>query len=252
MRTFALCSGSSGNAFYVENSYGDKILIDIGVSFRRAKQILAEKGIDINEIDGVFITHEHTDHVKGLRVFSRNVDAKVFMTKGTADAINVANYRKIRRNKKLRFKNFEIFPIEKPHDAADPVSYVIKSDEKSVGIFTDIGRITSVVRDLIKGLNVVYFEANYSEEFIEKRNSSYASRCISEMGHLDTEDSLSFICDNLDNSQKVVFCHISENHNTYENVNFMFKELLEVKRKNIEYFICYQKEPTSFIDLRGL
>lgn len=250
MRTFALCSGSSGNCFYVENNFGDKILIDFGISFKRAKEILLEKNINIEDIDAVFITHEHSDHIRGLKVLSKKVDMRVYMTKGTADFLNIVNFELLEKNKRLSFKNFNILPIEKSHDAVEPVNFIIESDNSKIGFFSDMGYIDNLTKSIIKELDLVYFEANYDTQIINPNKSFfYIDRCLSEYGHLDSKESIEFLAKNLSENQKVVFCHISENNNCYKKLENDFKEILKQNNKNIDFFISYQKEAIDFIEV---
>ncbi len=249
MKTFALCSGSSGNCFYVENDFGEKILVDFGISFRKAKMILKENNINIEDINAIFITHEHTDHTLGVKTLINKINCEVFATKGTGEYLKLKNFKIVKKNKKFYYKNFSIIALEKPHDAIEPVSYIFESNNKRLGIFTDLGYITPLVKDVIKTLDIIYFESNYCNNMLNKKASySYIQRCLSDYGHLSTEESLKFLSENLNEDQIVILAHISENNNSYENVNFMFEELLKTKNKKIEYYISYQREPTQIID----
>jgi len=251
LKTFALSTGSSGNCYYIENSNNEKILIDFGLSYRKTKILLRERGINISDISGIFITHEHTDHIKGIKILLKKENIPIYATEKTAKAINLKNFNKIEKNKLLKFQNFKIYAIEKKHDAIDPVSYIIEHQNKKIGIFTDLGLLTKPIKEMIKKLDIVYLETNYSiAKLTFEKSSFYINRCISELGHLETEEVLEFVTNEFNENQIVIFSHISENNNDYNYIDITFQELLNKKNKKIEYFISYQREPTPTITLK--
>ncbi len=249
MKTFALSTGSSGNCYFIENNKGEKILVDFGISYKKAKKILEERGVSIEDIKGIFITHEHTDHIKGIKTLLKKHKCKVYTTEKTGTLLGI-DFHPIRANSRIFFGNFTIYAVSKPHDAVDPVSYLIESNNKKIGIFTDLGYITPIIKDLAINSNVLYLEANYCTSLISEKGMRYISRCISNYGHLSTEESLSLVANYLRDSQLVIFSHISENNNDYDYIRASFNEIIKKTNKKIKGLISYQGEPTPLINIR--
>ncbi len=253
MKTFALATGSSGNCFYIESNLGLKILVDLGLSFKRTKQILAQKGIDICDIDCVFITHEHGDHCQGLVNFLKNVDCKVYVSKGTYEALNFEwkNYEIIKNHSLIELGDVKVFVVSKPHDSKEAISFVFESEGKKIGIFTDLGYATDEIKHILKSLDIIYFEANYSKEIIAKQKSffanNYIARSISDEGHLDLDECCNILGGVVNNNQKIILSHISENTNSYELTYNKVRDRLSKLNKFPQIFVSFQKEPTQWI-----
>ncbi len=128
MKTFALATGSSGNCIYVESGEF-RALVDCGLSFSKSKEILEEKGVDINLINHIFITHEHSDHVAGLKQFVKNLDkCKFYLSQGTLDNLEI-EYNKfniVKNHDLIQIDNVRILVVNKPHDAKEAISFVQK------------------------------------------------------------------------------------------------------------------------------
>lgn len=191
----SLYSGSSGNSLFVETA-NTKLLIDAGVSSKKIENALLDIDIDPSSLDGILVTHEHTDHVQGLGTFSKKFDLPVFVNQKTLDAMPKQK-DKIANNKIKIFKpsdcfsigDLEVKPFSIPHDAANPCGFNICKDDKKISIATDIGHMTN---DILKNLEESLFimlEANYDPEVL--RCSSYPftlkSRIAGPTGHLSNE-----------------------------------------------------------------
>lgn len=262
MRSFALASGSSGNCFYLESSSGFSCLVDLGLSFKKMISILDSRDVDINKIDCVFITHEHIDHCCGLVQFLKNTknDVKIYLTKGTFNALKVDvdvfgfdRFVFVQSREVLKLDCGQVFIIDKMHDASEPVSFVFEFDGSKVGFFTDLGVVAVEVLEILKSLDVVYFEANYCSEFLKNKkmgffNWNYVNRLTSDVGHLGVDDA----CDVLGcvscNDQKIVLSHISQNTNTYENTYVKVKEALMKVGKFPELLVSFQGEATEWVE----
>jgi phosphoribosyl 1,2-cyclic phosphodiesterase len=254
MRTFALASGSSGNCYYIESNLGVKILVDLGLSFKRTKEILYERGINIKDIDYVFITHEHSDHCQGLVNFTKNVDSKIYISKGTFSNLNCEweNYEIVKNHSLIQLDDIKVFVVSKPHDSKEAVSFVFEGDGKKIGIFTDLGYATDEIKYILKTLDIIYFEANYSKEIIAKQKNSFANnyiaRSISDEGHLDLDECCNILESVVNDNQKIILSHISENTNSYELTYNTVKSRLSKLNKFPQILISFQKEPTQWIE----
>ena len=176
----SLYSGSSGNSLFVE-SKNTKLLVDAGVSSKKIESALTDINIDPSSLDGILITHEHTDHVQGLGTFSKKFDLPVFVNQETIDAmpkqrdkLSEKNIKTFKVNEKFSIGDLEIKPFSIPHDAANPCGFSILKDNKKISIATDIGHMNnSIIKNLEESLFVL-LEANYDPEVV--RCSSYPFR----------------------------------------------------------------------------
>jgi phosphoribosyl 1,2-cyclic phosphodiesterase len=191
----SLYSGSSGNSLFVETS-NTKLLIDAGVSSKKIENALLDINIDPSSLDGILITHEHTDHVQGLGTFSKKFNLPVFVNQETLDAmpkqrdkISNNNIKTFKVSDKFSIGDLEIKPFSIPHDAANPCGFNIWKGDKKISIATDIGHMTN---DIIKKLEESLFimlEANYDPEVLRCSSYPFAlkSRIAGPTGHLSNE-----------------------------------------------------------------
>ena len=191
----SLYSGSSGNSLFVETP-NTKLLIDAGVSSKKIETALKSIDVDPSSLDGILITHEHTDHVQGLGTFSRKFDLPVFVNSKTLDAmpkqkdkIPEKNIKTFEVNDKFSINDLDIKSFSIPHDAANPCGFSILKGDKKISIATDIGHMTnSIIKNLEESLFVL-LESNYDPEVL--RCSSYPfnlkSRIAGPTGHLSNE-----------------------------------------------------------------
>ena len=169
----SLYSGSSGNSLFVETD-NTKILIDAGVSCKKIEKALNDIQIDPCSLDGILITHEHSDHVQGLGTFSKKFDLPVFVNQETLDAmpkqrdkIADKNIKKFKIAEKFSIGDLDINAFSIPHDAANPCGFTIFNDQKKISIATDIGHMTN---DILKNLEesiFVMLESNYDPEVLK-------------------------------------------------------------------------------------
>jgi len=253
MRTFALASGSSGNCFLIEDDNSGKYLVDIGLSYKRINEILLEKEISPQEILGVFITHEHSDHVLGLEVFMKNTNCPIYLTKGTYEALGLKQSNRfffIKENQVLELDKLKIFVVGKPHDAKEPVSFVFECNNKKIGIFTDLGNVTKQIIDILKNLDIIYLESNFCEEILKNSsfNINYTTRLMSDLGHLSLQDAM-FVLENFaKQGQKIILSHISENTNSYENSYSQIKDFCNNKNILCDLFVSFQGSASQWFE----
>ena len=191
----SLYSGSSGNSLFVETK-NTKLLIDAGVSCKKIENALNNISVDPHSIDGILITHEHSDHVQGLGTLSKKFDLPVFVNKETLDAmpkqkdkISEKNIKSFKVSEKFEIGDLIINPFSIPHDAANPCGFNIYNGDKKISIATDIGHMTNNILKNLEESLFVMLEANYDPEVL--RYSSYPfilkSRIAGPTGHLPNE-----------------------------------------------------------------
>lgn len=186
----SLASGSNGNAYYIEAG-DESILVDAGISYRQLKNRAKSKGIDIRKIKAIFITHEHSDHVRGLRVLSQNYKFDTYMTHGTALKCR-EYYLPVRPAKCIKYDEmvsvgiFNIYCFKKPHDVEEPCSFRIEVKGINIGIFTDIGCICDELCENLAKCHVAFLESNYDEAMLRdgKYPQHLKQRIASNLGHL--------------------------------------------------------------------
>ena len=192
IQVYALASGSAGNATYVRCG-NTRVLIDAGISFKRIKDELKKLDCRPEDLDGLFLTHEHEDHIKGIGTLLKQTDIPVYGTKETwealGDKIDSYRHRFIRLTKKVPFASADIYPFSISHDAANPVGYCIYSNRKKITVVTDLGFVTDTVRQALDGSHVLLLEANHDIDMLRygPYPVSLRNRILGTKGHLSNE-----------------------------------------------------------------
>ncbi len=222
MKIAAIASGSNGNCYYLEND-GEAVLIDAGISARQIAERMARLGLPLSGVRGVFITHEHLDHIRGLDVLTRKYALPVFMTRKTYTA-----YGKIVRDSLLNFFSpggevtlggLCVLPFLKSHDAAEPCSVSVYSGGKMVSVMTDIGLGCPNVIAHLTHADAVFLESNHDEHML--RTGFYPpylkKRIASDVGHLSNLQAAKLTLEYASPRLRHVFLsHLSANNNTPE------------------------------------
>lgn len=195
-RFCSLFSSSSGNSTFVGTSKKG-ILIDAGVSAKKIKDALAGRNIDPGSISGIFITHEHTDHIKAVRVFCSQFGTPVYATRGTLEALEeegVLNGKfpyYVIDEKGVEVGDMLVSSFETPHDSNESCGYkIILPDERKIAVATDIGHMTDTIRESIRGCDLVMLESNHDIGMVQNGEYPYylKRRILSDRGHLSNID----------------------------------------------------------------
>jgi phosphoribosyl 1,2-cyclic phosphodiesterase len=222
IRFAVLGSGSSGNSAVVE--CGDtRLLVDCGLSARQISLRLDGLGINPASLDGILLTHEHGDHIGGLRVFVGKYRIPVIATRHTArvvgeSGIDGCHWKHFNSGDTFRIKDAEIRSFSVHHDAVDPVGFVIGSPSgRKLGLLSDAGHVTHSMSDSLRGLDALFVEANYDDQLLEadsKRPWSIKQRISSRHGHLSNAQVTELICDIAHAGlSRVVLGHLSSDCN---------------------------------------
>lgn len=236
LKMCALRSSSKGNStvIYSENT---KILVDCGISGKTLEGCLAEINIQPSELDAVLITHEHTDHIKGVGVVARKYGIPVFATCGTWSHMTKSvgelpdGCRRV-FDEKLLFKigDITVQPFAIPHDAAHPVGYVFFTEDDKVAVATDIGVMKEEIFEKLRKSRIVLLESNYDLFMLEAGTYPYElkRRIKSDLGHLCNDDAALTARDLVQSGTKtVILGHISQENNYPELVYQTTKLCLE-------------------------
>lgn len=224
-RFAALGSGSRGNAMAVQTAR-TTVLIDCGFGPRELSRRLGRLGLAADAIDGILVTHEHSDHIGGAAACSRRYGIPLYMTHGTHgaglgrdDSVSSLDVRLIDSHAPFSVGDFEVQPFPVPHDAREPVQFTLGDGERRFGMLTDLGIATPHVIDMLQGCAALVLECNHDARMLAGGKYPYAlrQRIAGRFGHLEN-GAAAQILSRLDQSrlQHVLAAHLSEHNNTPE------------------------------------
>ena len=227
MELFSIASGSSGNCIMAGQGDG-RLLIDAGVSGKRIEQGLIALGYRTSDMKGVLVTHEHMDHISGLGVIARKHGIPIYASQGTKEAIlktksvgevDESLFHVIRADEAFWIGDLKIEPVKISHDAAEPTAYMIRCQDKSAGIITDLGTYDDYIIEKLKGVNLLLLEANHDVNMLLTGPYPYflKQRIRGGLGHLSNELSGRLLSRLLHDKLKTVFLgHLSKENNLAE------------------------------------
>ena len=232
-----LVSGSSGNSTYI-GSGNTHILIDAGISCKQLSEHIRQLDMEPSDIDAVFITHEHIDHIKGVGVLSRKYNIPVYATYGTWQGIGKTvgefapeNVRYVMPNQMTVVGDMCIKPFSIPHDTIEPVAYSVFTEDRKLTVATDIGHVTDTVKENIYDSDVLLLEANHDVDMLKKGSYPWAlkKRILGERGHLSNVTAGDTLSEIMSGRLKYVFLgHLSnennEPHLAYETVDKILRD----------------------------
>ncbi len=258
----SLYSGSSGNSIFV-SSGKTNILIDAGLPGKKIDEAL--KSIDKNpsSIDGIFITHEHSDHIKGVGILSRKYDIPIYANDKTWSAMEPSlgkikehNIKIMDRRSVVQIGDLDVKSFVIPHDAIAPVGYTISNNNKKVSVATDFGTFTDEIYSNIKDSEVILLESNHDVNMLKYGPYPYTlkRRILSEIGHLSNEDCGKAIIDivKCGKGKNILLGHLSKTNN---NPDLAFQTALSaieekgiVQGKDITLSMAKRDNPSGYIE----
>jgi len=243
MRLCSIASGSSGNCIYVGTDHCN-LLVDAGISGKRIEAGLNKIGLKTSEMQGILVTHEHSDHISGLGVLARKYGIPIYATKETISEIlsttslgkvDESLFCSIEPDMEFQLKDVNIKPFSISHDAANPVAYVMEEGNKRMAVATDMGKYDEYIIDKLQNLDVLLLEANHDVNMLQVGKYPYPlkRRILSDRGHLSNEASGQLLSKVMHERMKCVMLgHLSKENNyaelAYETVR------LEVLQANKE------------------
>lgn len=244
-RVYPLFSSSEGNCTYIGSSKCG-ILIDAGVSCKKILSALSDNSLDISAVKGIFITHEHSDHIKGLKVLTSHYNIPVFAqglnAQYLADEGQIGKLSDLQViGEKNEISGFEVKAFTTPHDTRQSCGYRITTpDNKVISICTDLGNVTDEVHANLLGSELVLLEANYDYNML--RNGPYPyplkKRISSPNGHLDNRDSAKELLRLVESgTTRLILGHLSQHNNRPELAELTAQSLMEGVRRNIDYIM---------------
>ena len=234
IRVTILASGSSGNAAIVRAG-ATTVLVDAGLSARKIETALAACAIDPASLAGILLTHEHTDHTRGLKVLCPKHRIPVFANPMTAESLRrgglEAEWKLFQSGSRFELGELSVNPFSVPHDAADPVGFVLASGNSSFGVLTDLGYATRQITNAVQGVSALLVESNHDESLLQndtKRPWSVKQRILSRHGHLSNQAAADLVASAASPSLRhIALAHLSADCNTPELARTAVREKLE-------------------------
>ncbi|MDP2983824.1 MAG: MBL fold metallo-hydrolase [Candidatus Latescibacter sp.] len=220
MKICLLGSGSKGNCLYME-SHGAAVIIDQGFSHIEVMSRLASRGLDEGRIRGILLTHEHEDHIRGAGITARKLGIPVYATPGTLSGrknifTGEESLIPIESGRSFKIGALEFHPFSVSHDARDPVQYCISSGNTKVSVATDLGYVSTLVEQRLRGSHLVVVESNHDVEMLKKGSYPWElkQRILSRTGHLSNRNAAELLF-NLCREEplQAVLAHLSEENN---------------------------------------
>jgi len=257
MRFCVLGSGSKGNCTYIEVG-ATKLLIDAGFTAIEIERRLAGIGVEATTLSAILITHEHSDHIRGVSVLSRRYGLPVLASSATIEASGVVlaklhSHTGFMPGVTFKFADLEIHPFSVSHDAADPVGFLISDGTLTFGYCTDTGTVSRLIQHRLSGCHALVIESNHDPDML--RNGPYPpalkQRVRSKTGHLANQEAATLLADLIHEDLKhVTLAHISETNNRPELVRECVSHLCGFKTLRIA--LAGQDEAGELVDLSGL
>lgn len=247
MRVVVLSSGSKGNTTFIESG-NTKILIDAGNSCKYIVNSLKGIGIEASELDGIFITHTHSDHIKGLKVFLNKYNIKVYCSVKMMDELDfVSNYELISEGV-ISLGDLNINIIKTSHDVSESFGYVLENNNKSIVYVTDTGYINNKYFPILTNRNIYIFESNHDIEMLN--NGSYSfdlrKRILGDKGHLSNYDSALYLSKFIGSDTKcVMLAHLSEENNKPSIAYNTLMERLKISEQKIDRVVILEQDVCS-------
>lgn len=224
----SLNSGSNGNCYYIGNE-NEAVFIDVGLSCREIEKRMGRLGLDMKKVSAVFISHEHSDHIFGVQVLSKKYNLPVYITPATMKSSGLQLVNELVRNfnahQPVKVGGLTVTAFPKFHDASDPHSFIVTSNNTQVGVFTDIGRSCDQLIHHFQGCHAAFLEANYDEAMLQagRYPISLKNRIRGGHGHLSNAQALALFTRHRPAFMThLILAHLSKENNSPELVQEMF------------------------------
>ena len=260
MKLCPLCSGSSGNATYIEAG-GARLLIDAGVSCKRVAELLGRIGVEPGSLSAVLVTHEHVDHVRGVNVLSKKYDLPVYanaetwsMLRETLKDVAPKNVCVFESDRDFYLAGVRVLPFTVPHDAIHCVGFTVSAGGKKVGVCTDLGRVDARILSILSGCDLLLLEANHDVDMLMAGSYPYLlkKRILSGNGHLNNDDCGKALLKLHETGVKnVILGHLSKENNYPELAMVAVRSVLEEAgaADDMQIAIALREEPTGIFEI---
>lgn len=248
----SLNSGSNGNCYYIGN-HTEAVLIDAGISCRETEKRMKKLGLSMSSVKAIFVSHEHADHISGIRVLSKKHQLPVYVTAATLRSAGFIVEKSLLRyftaDQPVVIDGLTVTAFSKFHDASDPHSFMVSYGGINVGVLTDIGNCCKQVTRHFKQCHAAFLEANYCEDMLMNGNYPYIlkKRISSDNGHLSNAQALELFTKYRSSQLSyLILSHLSKNNNKPELVDQLFRQ--QAGATNIIVASRYEETPVFRID----
>lgn len=260
MRFCPLCSGSSGNATYIETGNA-RLLIDAGLSCRRITELMARVGASPKDLTAILVTHEHIDHIRGINVLSKKFDLPVYANADTWSMLrrelkDVApkNMCVFESDRDFYLAGVRVLPFTVPHDAIHCVGYTLAQGGHKVGVCMDLGHADARILSILSGCELLLLEANHDVDMLMAGSYPYLlkKRILSGSGHMNNEDCAAAIVKLYDSGvRNVILGHLSRENNYPELAMVTVRSALEDAgiADKVQVAVAAREEPTGVFEL---
>jgi phosphoribosyl 1,2-cyclic phosphodiesterase len=253
VRVCVLGSGSKGNCTLLATEK-TRLLIDAGLSCRETYARLAVIGERTDGLDAVVISHEHTDHIGGLRILAADGKLPIYVSRPTHDAViwdeKIESFEYFAASEKFTIGDIEVTPFPIPHDAVDPVAFTFDTQGIRISLVTDLGHVSELVKQRVKGSHCLIFESNHDLEMLKIGPYPWhvKQRVMSRHGHLSNNATAAFLAEDFDGvAQVLVLAHLSETNNHPEIARLTAEQALAQRSRgeNTKLHLANQTRPTE-------
>lgn len=264
LRFTVLASGSTGNATIVQCDSAT-VLVDVGLSTKKMEEFMRERGVAGHHLDAILVTHEHSDHIKGLGAFARKFNLPIYANQATWEALErhvgqIAAEKRvvIETGESVTFGSMKTTSYAISHDAAEPVGYTFDYEGEKLGLATDLGYVSDKVRLVLEDSDVLVLESNHDVDMLRMGRYPWniKRRILSDLGHLSNEAAGEALCQLLtDRTKRVYLAHLSLDHNLMDLAKLTVNNILESNgfffRKD-EYPLreTYHNKPTPWDEVK--
>jgi phosphoribosyl 1,2-cyclic phosphodiesterase len=224
----SLNSGSNGNCYYVGNER-EAILVDAGISCRETEKRMARLGLSMQKVKAIFVSHEHSDHIRGIPVLAKKFKLPVYITPGTllhlGNSLDMQQVHHLKEFETINIGELQITSFPKEHDASEPHSFMVSCRDINVGVFTDIGVVCDRLIRYFSQCHAAFLEANYDDEMLDNGGYPYylKRRIRGGKGHLSNKQALAlFMTHKPAHMTHLLLSHLSHNNNDPKLVEDLF------------------------------
>lgn len=258
MRFSVLASGSTGNAFYIEHGE-TKLLVDAGLSGRKMDELFGQIGAKPEDLTGILVTHEHSDHIKGLGVMARKYNLPIYANEKTWKEME-NSIGKLKTDQKFHFEanrvqafgSIEVESFSVSHDAADPMFFNFRTNGQKVTLLTDLGYVSEKIKRTIEGADAYIIESNHDVSMLQmsKYPWNVKQRILSDCGHVSNEDcglALSEVI--APNTERIYLAHLSKENNMKELANMSVDQVLRERGIEIPLYDTDPEKATPLYEV---
>ncbi|WP_100374308.1 MBL fold metallo-hydrolase [Bacillus sp. FJAT-45037] len=255
LRFSVLASGSTGNAVYVETNE-KRLLIDAGLSGKKMDELFSEVGRNPKDLDGILVSHEHSDHIKGVGIFARKHKVPIYANEKTWAAMEgkigtISTEQKfIFGTEEVKaFGNLDVESFGVSHDAAEPMFFCFHHEGKKLVLATDMGYVSERIKGTVKGANMYIFESNHDLNMLRMGRYPWnvKRRILSDVGHVCNEDAALALSEVItDQTSRIYLAHLSLDNNMKELARLTVEQVLKEQGMAVgEEFHVFDTDPLT-------